>query len=69
MQTKGFILRRFRKLRLQAGYTQQELADEASIELRAVINIEKGHGCYRKTLERCAKALGKEPHVFLQEAS
>ena len=69
MKTKGFVLRRFQHLRVKAGYTQQEFADEASIELRAVINIEKGHGCYRKTLERCAKALGKEPHVFLQEAS
>ena len=69
MQTKGFILRRFRQLRLKAGYTRQQLADEASVSLRSVIDIEQGHGCYRKTLERYAQALGKEPHVFLHEAS
>jgi DNA-binding XRE family transcriptional regulator len=57
MQGFGELLRRYR---LDAGLTQQELADRAGLSVRAVSDLERGvhRTPYPDTLRRLTQALG-----------
>lgn len=53
----GLAVRRVRK---QAGLTQQQLARAANVSLSSVQNLERGGGSSLRTLVRVARALGRE---------
>ena len=69
MRTKGFLVPNLPRVRAQAGWSQQELADEAGLLLRTVVDAENGHGVYPKTIKRFVAVLHCAPHDLLKEAS
>ncbi|GHJ53035.1 hypothetical protein Nm8I071_23420 [Nonomuraea sp. TT08I-71] len=63
-----------RFLRLEARYTQEELAEKSSLSVRAVVDIERGRVLRprRKTVQLLAEALGltaAEQDAFAEAAS
>jgi transcriptional regulator with XRE-family HTH domain len=52
-------------LRVRLGFTQQELADKASVDVRTVRNAEDGENLTIETAEKLAKALGVTRDVYL----
>lgn len=52
-------------LRVRLGFTQQELADKAGVDVRTVRNAEDGENLTIETAERIAKALGVTRDAYL----
>ena len=53
------IAQAFRQLRLDAAYSQQELADRAGVSRSAVQSLEAGRGTQLANLIRVLRALGR----------
>lgn len=57
-QLKEHFGKRLQQLRLEAGFTQEQLADEIGVTIESISNIERGiHGPKFETLEKLAAAL------------
>lgn len=52
-----------KKLRLQKGFHQQTLSEQAGISISALKNLENGNGATVKTLIRVIRALGREDWI------
>lgn len=62
-------MERLRHIREQAGYSQQELADESGVSQHTISEIELGHRKPQgRTLRKLAKVLGVEVRDFFEEA-
>jgi transcriptional regulator with XRE-family HTH domain len=58
-QLKAKFGKRLQSLRLNAGVTQEQLADEMGLTVESISNIERGiHGPKFDNLEKIAKVLG-----------
>src|SRR5215217_9397370 len=61
-------LERLRHIREQAGYSQQELADESGVSQHTISEIELGRRKPQgRTLRKLAKVLGVEVRDFFEE--
>lgn len=56
-------------LRLEKGYTQEDLAREADVTVAVISRAENGKSISRNTLRRLSKALGVSPEVLLSSVS
>ena len=60
-QLKIKFSKRFKYLRKQSGYTQEQLADKIDMAIESVSNIERAiHGPQFDNLEKISKVLGVE---------
>ncbi len=50
----------FRRMRIQLGFDQKELASKANVSLGALMNLENGRGSTLKTMIKILRVLGKE---------
>jgi transcriptional regulator with XRE-family HTH domain len=62
----GFLAENLRRIRVQRGITQAQLAELAAVDLRTVQRLESGtYNARLRALERLCEGLGVEPGELL----
>jgi transcriptional regulator with XRE-family HTH domain len=71
MRKRGFLVngQHLTELYQRRGWSQQDFADRAGLDVRTIAKVKRGGSCDASTLQRIAQTLAVEPESLIQSAT